>query len=165
MASSKLQSSLESGIHGELNKLTGSWKGIMKTYFDGVNPINEAPVSGTIRPLFDGRFVQHEYKSSFEEKPFEGIAIYGYNLKDQQYESAWVDTFHMGTGIMFSSGKGTDNFNVTGEYSTAGSGSEVWKWRTEITITDKHNIVITAYNIETNGSEAKAIEILYERVN
>ena len=38
----------------------------------------------------------------------QGIVVYGYNLKKNLFQAAWVDSFHMGTGIMFCEGKAAE---------------------------------------------------------
>ncbi len=75
MSSSKLELSLASGNHKKLNSIIGEWTGQTKTWFEPGDPIDDSPMSGTIRPLFDGRFLLHEYKGILQDQPFEGIAI------------------------------------------------------------------------------------------
>jgi hypothetical protein len=164
MSASKLETSLASGEHKQLNNLTGTWSGTSSTWFEPGDPIDVAPISGTIRPLFDGRFIIHEYKSSFQGAPFEGIAIYGYHMKTGKFQCAWMDTFHMGTGIMLSeSQKGQSFYNVLGQYEASAENPELWGWRTEITQQDDNTITITAYNIQPGETEQKATEIVYNR--
>src|SRR5688500_19992465 len=59
---------LASGEHKELNNLIGEWTGTMKTWFEPGDPVDTAAITGTIRPLFDGRFVMLEYKRSEERR-------------------------------------------------------------------------------------------------
>lgn len=67
------------------------------------------------------------------------------------FESAWVDSFYMSTGIMFSEGLLGENFNFLGSYESGGTNSEKWGWRTEIEMLDGDNIVITAFNFSPIG--------------
>lgn len=164
--SNKLEQSLQTGPHHLLNRLAGNWQGTTRTWFEGPDPVDEAQMSGVIRPLFDGRFMLHEYKSTFQGKPFEGMAILGYNMLSQAYQSTWVDTFHMGTGIMLSEGdKNGHFFSALGAYSSGGDNPEQWGWRTEIAVEDDDTILFTAYNISPGGQEFKATETIYHRVN
>lgn len=165
MISPKLQASLADGHHHSLNQLIGKWKGETKTWFEGPEPVDVSPNEGSIRTLFDGRFVMHEYKSGFQGKETEGIAIYGYYLKTQQFQCVWMDTFHMGTGILFSQGEAEGPFyNVKGSYEAGETNEQLWGWRTEIKIVSNDELVITAYNIEPSGEETKATETVYKRV-
>ena len=164
MSESKLETSLASGEHKQLNDLIGEWSGTTKTWFEEGDPVDTAATSGTIRPLFDGRFVIHEYKSSFQGAAFEGIAIYGYHIKTGKFQCAWMDTFHMGTGIMLSeASKGSPFYSVLGQYEASADNPELWGWRTEITQQDKDTLIITAFNIQPDGIESKATETVYNR--
>ena len=106
----------------------------------------------------------HEYRGSLSGKPLEGIAIFGFSISHNKYHAAWVDSFHMGTAIMFSSGnKNDDKLTVTGSYGAGVDDGEEWGWRTEMQLTGKDELVITSYNISPAGEEAKATETVYRR--
>jgi hypothetical protein len=163
MAKAKFSESIVSGVHKELKELEGKWKGTAKTWFEPDVLADESPVEGSIRSILGGRFIIHEYTGSIEGKTLEGIAIYGYDCLTGRFQSAWIDSFHMGTAIMFSeSVTSRDNLDITGFYNTNELGTEKWGWRSELELKgDK--LVLTAYNITPDGQEAKATEIIYER--
>ncbi len=110
MSTSKLEISLASGEHKKLNSLVGEWNGQTKTWFEDGDPIDDSPMSGTIRALFDGRFVQHEYKGSFEGTPFEGIAIYGYHMKTGTFNVHGWTLFTWVPVLCFRKAKRQENF-------------------------------------------------------
>lgn len=164
--SQKLTLSKTSGAHYQLSRLEGEWEGTTKTWFDPEKLEDESPIKGTMRPLLDGRFIQHEYKSSFGEKPITGMAIIGYHLDLQKYQVAWIDSFHNGPAIMFSEGaRGTDEMNVLGSYAYVTPEMEQhWGWRTTIEIVSDNEIIIRAFNITPAGEESRALETVYKRV-
>lgn len=163
--SEKLETSKLTGKHFLLHKLAGEWEGISKTWFEPDKVADESAISGTMRPILDGRFILHEYRGSFGEKALEGIAIYGFNLELGKFQSAWVDSFHNGTAIMFSEGKRQDDaFSMLGSYFYVAPGVEQqWGWRTEIEIVSDDQVKIIAYNISPEGDESKATETVYNR--
>ncbi|MBA9076772.1 DUF1579 domain-containing protein [Rufibacter quisquiliarum] len=165
--SEKLETSKTSGAHYQLSRLVGEWEGTAKVWFDPSKLEDESPVSGTMKPILDGRFILHEYKGSFKGEPITGMAIFGYHLELGKFQCAWVDSFHNGSAIMFSEGqRGGKDLSVLGGYAYVTPEMEQhWGWRTNIEVISEEEVVITAYNITPEGQESKATETTYKRVN
>lgn len=156
--------SRENGAHALLSWFVGQYEGTARTWFEPGDPVDTAVVKGGLRLVLGGRFLLHEYNSTFEGKPIEGLAIIGYYLGDGHWQTAWIDSFHNGTRIMLSEGApGGDPLkpDVRGVYP-ADLGPD-WGWRTTMERPDPTRLVITHFNITPDGQEVKAVEFDYRK--
>ncbi|MCW7474156.1 DUF1579 domain-containing protein [Leptospira levettii] len=165
MTTNKFDTSLQEGAHKLLKQLLGQWQGSTKTWFEKDVLADESAAETTISSLLGGRFICLDTKSSLEGKPFEGKMIVGYDIPYQRYTSSWIDSFHMGTQIMLSSGPQKGNgFVMTGSYGNPEYGEDLWGWRTEFQILSESEFSLTTYNISPKGEEAKATETFFKKV-
>ena len=164
--SEKFETSKETGAHFQLSRLVGEWEGTTKLWFEPGKLADESPVRGSMRLVLDGRFILHEYKGSQSGKPLEGIAFYGFHLGLNKFQSAWIDSFHTGSAIMFSEGnKGENNISMLGSYAYVTPEIEqYWGWRTTIEMISDDELLIIAYNVTPEGEEAQATKTVYKRV-
>lgn len=171
MGKEAFETSLAAGLHHRLAQMAGEWEGTTQVWFDPTQPpASDTAQRGRIRLILGGRFLLHEYQTTFGDDAHEGVAIYGAHLGSvpdsrDAFESAWVDSFHTGTNVMFSSAAASQapRFSVLGSYGDGQQGPP-WGWRTEIDQPDADTLVITMFNIEPEGVEAKAVETRYRRV-
>ncbi|XDD46619.1 DUF1579 domain-containing protein [Leptospira sp. WS39.C2] len=164
MTTNKFDTSLVEGHHKQLQQLLGFYKGKTKTWFEKDKLADESDSEMTITSLFGGRFISLDYESSLGGKAFSGKMIIGFDIPYQRFTSSWIDSFHMGTQIMLSSGPSNGNgFSMTGSYGNPEYGEDLWGWRTEILYLSRSEFSLTTYNISTAGEESKATETFYKK--
>jgi hypothetical protein len=150
--------------HHFLAQLAGGWTGTSKLWLEPEKLLDEAQIIGNIQLILDARFALFLYQTSVEGETQHGMFTFGYNTTLDRYEATWVDSWHNNTGIMFCVGSAKENgFSVLGSYPDPAEGPD-WSWRTEVELVDNDHLIITAYNIDPEGAEAKATEAKLTRM-
>jgi hypothetical protein len=142
--------------HRALHALVGTWHGTTRTWLDPSAPPDQGQTALRAEAILGGRFVRLEYRGTVIGKPHAGEMLLGHEPQASRFVAAWVDSFHMSTGIMISTGEPRPDgaIAVMGKYA---AGDEEWAWRTVISL-EGGDLVIASFNVTPDGKEHPAVE-------
>lgn len=75
--------------------MIGQWKGSCRTWFEPDKLADESEVSGEFASVFDGKFLRHSYEGTIRGRERNGEELLAFNPITKQFQSSWVDDFHM----------------------------------------------------------------------
>lgn len=147
-----------------LHGLAGVWSGknILYTPWLEENPVRESASEALVSAVARKGFLKVEYEWSFEEKPQDGVLIFGFEKDSETVNAVWIDSWHQSENFMNSSGKGTDQkISFKGYYKVPDHPD--WGWRTDIDAGTADEFKVTMYNVSPDGQEDLAVEMFFSR--
>ena len=147
--------------HARLTAMSGTWEVELSFWFQPGRPAVVSKGTSTIRPLFDGSFIEEKIDGALNGVPFTTLAWTGYNTGTHQYEATRISS----TNTMQIAEAGTwdeaaRHFEMKASYVLAG---ETWTQRTVIEPTSANTMVAASYLSFGKVPEWKAVEIKYTR--
>lgn len=147
--------------HARLTAMSGTWDVELTFWFQpGGRPVVSKGTS-TIRPLFDGLFIEEKIEGALNGVPFTTLAWTGFNTSTHQYEATRIASTN--TSRIAEAGAWDDqarHFELKASYLLAG---DTWTQRTVIEPTSANTMVATSYLSFGKVPEWKAVEIKYAR--
>jgi hypothetical protein len=150
--------------HELLKYKEGNWKMKMEMW---VTPGTEPTVTeGTseMKLIMGGRYLLDTTKSTYNNMPFEGMGIVGYDKLKKKFVSVWID--NMGTGLL--PGTGTyDPASKTYSYTTMApdvTAGDYKQGRTVERIVNENEWVVEMYDTTPDGKEFVTLKGVYTRV-
>lgn len=149
--------------HEALRSLAGTWDLVMRLdAMPGVPGKETASESKGIERaelINNGLWLKSSVDATYQDKPFQGVWIAGYDPFQKQYVSVWVSSDESEPGVC----------EMTGTYDEA---KKTWTWRgktpqgdmrSESVVKAPDTIVETCYMTGADGKETKCMEITRKR--
>jgi hypothetical protein len=147
--------------HARLVALCGTWDVEMTFWFKPGAPGVVTKATSTIRPLFDGLFIEERIEGTLNGTPFTTLAWTGFNSGTRLYEATRIASTN--TARIAETGAWDEQarrFELKATYSLAG---DTWTQRTVILPTSTDTMTAISYLSFGAVPEWKAVEITYER--
>src|SRR5215471_16445803 len=147
--------------HARLTAMSGTWDVEMTFWTQPGRPGLTTKGTSTIRPLFDGLFIEEKIEGTLNGMPFTTLAWTGFNTGTHQYEATRIAS----TNSIRIAESGVWNeqnrrFELKATYALAG---DTWTQRTVIEPTSADAMVASSYLSFGTVPEWKAVEIKYTR--
>ena len=147
--------------HARLGAMVGTWDVELTFWFRPGGAGITTKGTSTIRPLFDGLFVEEKIEGALSGTPFTVLAWTGFNAATHQYEATRIATTN--TSRIAETGsydENTKQFELKADYFLAG---ETWHQRTVIQPVSADAMIATSYLSFGKVPEWKGVEIKYTR--
>ncbi len=147
----------------ELVSRVGTWTGTNRLRDPSMNVSDDSPSTAALSPLVGGKFVRMDYTWSYQGAPQEGSLLIGYESGPAVVTAHWVDTWHMGEGVMALRGTSDTDGSITVHGTYAAPPGPDWGWRIDLLPGDDSALRLVMYNITPDGQEELAVEADYAR--
>jgi hypothetical protein len=148
-------------VHERLGNLAGTWD-VAIQYRLG-EKIQEGKATCDAKWILEGRFLQQDYHSRFQGKPFHVLQILGYDNQKKKFIELMMD--NLSTSVLHNEGEISEDGKVitnSGE-SRDPITKKSYKLRTQYTITNRDRFTLAWYRTEEGGAEAKVVTMVHTR--
>ena len=148
-------------IHERLNDLAGSWD-VALTYTLG-DKQHEGKATCEAKWILDGRFLQQEYHSRFQGKPFQVVQLLGYDNPRKKTIEIMMD--NLSTGLRHNEGSiSNDGKVITNESESLDPATgKPYKLRTVTTIVDRDHFTLEWFRVGEGGKENRVVSMSHTR--
>ena len=150
-----------SAVHDRLAGLAGTWD-VALEYKIG-DKTRQGKATCEAKRIMDGRFIQQDYHSIFQGKPFHVLQLLGYDVARQKTIEIMLD--NLSTSIMHNEGSVSEDgsvFTNLGEHVDPMT-KKPYKLRTVYTITGPDNFKLEWFRTEEGGKEEMVVSMTHSR--
>lgn len=147
--------------HARLTAMCGAWDVEVTFWFQPGGAGVTSKGTSTIRPLFDGLFVEEKIEGLLNGTPFTTLSWTGFNTSTHQYEATRIaSTNTIRIAETGSYDEKTKQFELKADYPLAG---DTWHQRTVIQPMSADAMIADSYLSFGKVPEWKGVEIKYTR--
>jgi hypothetical protein len=148
-------------VHERLTRLAGSWD-VTLEYIIG-DQTRQGKATCEAKPILDGRFLQQDYNSIFQGKPFHVLQLLGYDAARKKTIEIMLD--NLSTSVMHNEGSVSDDgkvFTNLGEHVDPMT-KKPYKLRTVYTIAGPDLFTLEWFKTDLGGKEEKVVSMTHKR--
>jgi hypothetical protein len=149
--------------HRPLERMVGRWTTVTKMWMDPERPAMETRGTAEWSMTLGGRWLVTRYSGEFMGKPFEGVAMTGYDNFREVYISTWTD--NVSTGLMSSTGSANGDrtvISLSGTMDEPLTGEKNKRFREVFRLTGPDTFTMEMYDT-IEGKDVKVLEIGHTR--
>jgi hypothetical protein len=147
--------------HKQFGELAGNWDVVIQYTIGDKQFTGKANCEAKL--ILDGRYLQQDYNSQFQGKPYHVIQLLGYDSARKKSIEIKVD--NRSTGLMHNEGSiSADGKVITNEGEHLDpSTQKPYKLRTVTTIVDHDHFTLEWFHIKDGGQEEKVVSMTHTR--
>lgn len=148
--------------HRQLTTLVGRWNVTCSMWMSPTAPVMQSNGSANFQPILNGRFLQMDFKGTFQGQVFTGLGMMGYDRAAKRYISTWCDS--ISTSFLFLQGTCSDagrTITYTGDMVCPQLGHTAVRQVETHENADRFTLVM--YQTPDGGKEFKSMELTYQR--
>ncbi|HEX9082204.1 MAG TPA: DUF1579 family protein [Holophagaceae bacterium] len=151
--------------HARLRDYVGTWTTQQTDWLPSGRAWNQAAGTATFHLVLGGRFVQEDYTTTLDGKPFHALGLMGFDRQKKAYNSLWMDDLNTGFIALDGTFDGTGRvLTLLGGIPAGGSDSaSAAAWRVVDTWWDPDHHAVIWWGRGAAGQPVKLSQILYTR--
>jgi hypothetical protein len=148
--------------HKRLDALAGVWEVAVK-FKIGPDKFQTGTATCTAKWILDGKFLQQEYKSTLNGRPFSVLQMLGYDTPKQQFIEVYFNSLETApmhnVGTLSDDGKAITHLGEHLDMAT----QKLVKLRTVYTFTDKDHFLLEWFQTGADGQEERVVTLTHTR--
>ena len=147
--------------HQELAKRVGTWDAVVESYMEPGAPPQTSRGSEINTMDASGLWLLTEFKGQFQDQPFEGHGVTGFDTAKKKYVGVWVDSY--GTHMMTTEGTGDASGKITMRGEAPGMDGKMERLKMVSESKADGTCIMTMTHKGPDGKDVPAMRITYTK--